>query len=91
MQGKLLGIVRFAIRLINCCMTHHYRINQKIVVLRNQAQPWTIGKIGKIAKHIDDPPPYIKRGNEPHYYVWVVHSRGSTSGCVLVESEMKPK
>ncbi|MBW4418333.1 MAG: hypothetical protein KME13_03795 [Myxacorys californica WJT36-NPBG1] len=68
---------------------HLYQLNQKVLIFHNDKQPWTVGKVGEIASLINEPHPWDYCGNEPYYYVFVDHSEGSSSGCVLIQSALK--
>lgn len=64
-----------------------YKVGEKVRILSNERQPWTVGEIGLIEEQLLNPgSPY--RGRGPYYYVRVEHSESSSSGCVLEESEL---
>lgn len=65
---------------------HRYKLNQMVWIIRNPRQPWTIGKLGKVARLMDEPNPWDFQGEGPYYYLFVDHSSCSSSGCVLPES-----
>lgn len=72
-------------------MQHKYRLNQKVLIKENARQPWTVGKIGRIANLMDEPHRCDYVGDYPYYYVFVDHSAGSSSGCVLAEPALEPQ
>lgn len=70
-------------------MNHQYEIDQIVHIVKNDKQPWTVGKEGKVASQIEDVPPWEYCGPGPYYYIFVEHSEYSSSGCVLPESALQ--
>lgn len=66
-------------------------LGQKVRILSNSKQLWTIGKIGTIARVETEVEALGKelRGMLPWYYVEVRHSQGCWSRCILISLEME--
>lgn len=67
---------------------HLYQLDQKVLILKNDRQPLTSGKVGTIAAFINEPNPKFFPGEEPYYYVFVDISEGNSTGCVLTQSAL---
>lgn len=67
---------------------HEYQIDQKVLILKNDRQPLTVGKVGTIVAFISEPNPKYFPEDEPYYYVFVNISEGDSTGCVLTQSAL---